>query len=202
MLHADYWQWLTQTLATCAHATDVVWVVKPHPSCDFHHEEGMVEKMVADLAAPNVKLCPRDLNTRSLESCADAVVTVHGTAGLEFACVGVPIVLAGRPFYSQFGFTVEPESREEYERVLLRLQDVRPLTPEQRRRAVQIFGIWERQFDWGNPIVTADVLANVWGNERPRDLEAAYAVITDNLRREDPRRIRLWSFAQSVANGA
>ncbi len=129
MLHADYWQWLTQTLAICARATDVVWIVKPHPSCGFHHEEGMVEKMVAELAAPNVKLCPSDLNTRSLKSCADAVVTVHGTAGLEFACVGVPIVLAGRPFYSQLGFTIEPDSLEEYERVLLRLRDVLPLTP-------------------------------------------------------------------------
>lgn len=202
MLYADYFQWLTRTFEICRRAADVTWVVKPHPSCDFHHEQGMVEKMVAALDAPNVKLCPPDLNTRSLESCADAVVTVHGTAGIEFACVGVPVILAGQPFFASFGFTIEPATIPDYERTLLGLRAIEPLSETQRRRAIQIFGVWERQFDWHNPIVTSEVLANVWGNERPRNLEAAYEVMTRNVSSEDPRRLRLWRFAQSVVNVA
>jgi hypothetical protein len=201
MLHADYYRWLASTLEICARAVDVVWIVKPHPSSEIYGEKGMVEDMVARLGAENVKLCPQDLNTRSLESCADALVTVHGTAGLEFSCVGIPVVLAGKPFYSGFGFSIEPTSVAEYEQALLGLSNVAPLTAEQRHRAILIYGIWERQFDWHNPIVTADVLANVWGSERPRNLEAAYHIMARNLRSEDPRRIRLWSFAQSVVNG-
>jgi hypothetical protein len=201
MLHADYFRWLSSTLEVCARAVDVIWVVKPHPSSELYGERGTVEGMVAWLGAENVRLCPPDLNTRSLERCADALVTVHGTAGLEFSCVGIPVVLAGKPFYSGFGFSIEPASVAEYEHALLGLKNVVPLTSEQRRRAILVYGIWERQFDWHNPIVTADVLANVWGSERPRNLEAAYHIMARNLRSEDPRRIRLWTFAQSIVNG-
>jgi len=198
MLHADYYQWLVSTLRACAKADGVQWVVKPHPSASLYGEDGVVEKMVAELRAPNVVVCPRDLNTRSLVECADALVTVHGTAGLEFACLGIPAVLAGQPFYRGFGFTVEPASVADYERELARLADVDRLTPEQMDRALEVYAIWDRQFDWNNPIITTEVLANVWGSGQPRDLERAYGLITHNLRACDPRKLKLWTFAQSV----
>ena len=202
MLYADYFRWLAGTLAICATIPTVTWIVKPHPSSDLYGEMGAVEKMIADLQAPNVHLCPADLNTGSLEQCADALITVHGTAGLEFSGVGVPVVLAGRPFYSGFGFTMDPESLGEYEAILRGLDAISPLSVEQRRLALQVFGVWERLFDWQNPIVTSEVLANVWGSEQPRNLEAAYDIITRNLRDRDPRRIRLWNFAKSVASAS
>ncbi len=199
MLHADYYQWLASTLRVCARARSMHWVVKPHPSVAIYNEEGVVEKMVEDLGAQNVSICPTDLNTRSLSDCTDAIVTVHGTAGLEFSCLGVPTVLAGSPFYSGFGFTIQPESIAEYESTLLELHKVTALPQEKIDRALEVYAIWDRQFDWNNPIITTDVLANVWGSGRPRDLEKAYQLITDNLRVSDPRKLKLWAFAQSVS---
>jgi len=199
MLHADYYQWLQATLRICARVAGVHWVVKPHPSASLYGEEGMVEQMARDAGARNVVVCPPDLNTRSLCECADALVTVHGTAGLEFACLGIPTVLAGRPFYRGFGFTIEPATQEEYGLALARLATAAPLPEEQKQRALEVYAIWDRQFDWNNPIITTDVLANVWGSGRPRDLEKAYRLITDNLRVSDPRQLKLWKFAQSVA---
>jgi hypothetical protein len=198
MLHPDYYQWLLSTLRACAGIPSVQWVVKPHPSASLYGEQGAVEKIVADLRAENVVACPADLNTRSLVECADALVTVHGTAGLEYACLGIPVLLAGRPFYSGFGFTAEPASVADYERELARLADVGRLTPEQMDRALEVYAIWDRQFDWNNPIITTEVLANVWGSGQPRDLERAYGLITHNLRACDPRKLKLWAFAQSV----
>jgi hypothetical protein len=199
MLHADYYQWLLATLRACAQVPGVQWVVKPHPSASLYGEDGMVEKMVRDAEARNVVVCPRDLNTRSLCECADALVTVHGTAGLEFACLGIPTVLAGRPFYRGFGFTIEPASLEEYGQALAALAKAVPLSDEQKQRALEVYAVWDRQFDWNNPIITSDVLANVWGSGRPRDLEKAYQLMTDNLRVSDPRKLKLWAFAQSVS---
>jgi len=199
MLHVDYYQWLQATLRICARVAGMQWVVKPHPSASLYGEEGMVEKMARDAGARNVVVCPPDLNTRSLCECADALVTVHGTAGLEFACLGIPTVLAGRPFYRGFGFTIEPATQEEYGLALARLATASPLPEEQQQRALEVYAIWDRQFDWNNPIITSDVLANVWGSGRPRDLEKAYRLITDNLRVSDPRHLKLWKFAQSVA---
>jgi hypothetical protein len=199
MLHTDYYQWLLATLRACVHIPGVQWVVKPHPSASLYGEDGMVEKMVRDAGARNVVVCPRDLNTRSLCECADALVTVHGTAGLEFACLGIPTVLAGQPFYRGFGFTIEPATLEEYGLALAALASAAPLSEEQKQRALEVYAIWDRQFDWNNPIITTDVLANVWGSGRPRNLEKAYQLITDNLRVSDPRKLKLWAFAQSVS---
>lgn len=202
MLYSDYFQWLLATLKISATIPNVTWIVKPHPASEYYGETGTTERMIAELHTDNVYLCPRDLNTRSLEQCADALITVHGTAGLEFACVGIPIVLAGKPFFSRLGYTRDPETREEYERELRQVDKIARLTELQRQRALQIFGVWEQMFEWQNPIITSDVLASVWGDERPRDLRAAYEILARNLRHADPRRTRLWSFAQSVVSGA
>ena len=199
MLHADYYQWLLATLRVCAQVPGVQWVVKPHPSASLYGEDGVVEQMVRDTEARNAVACPRDLNTRSLWECADALVTVHGTAGLEFGCLGIPTVLAGRPFYRGFGFTIEPATLEEYGQALAALATAAPLSDEQKQRALEVYAVWDRQFDWNNPIITTDVLANVWGSGRPRNLEKAYQLITDNLRISDPRKLKLWEFAQGVS---
>ena len=200
MLHVDYYRWLTSTLNVCARSSGVRWVIKPHPSSEIYGESGLVEKLVIDVQSSNLSICPADLNTKSISTCADAIVTVHGTAGLEFACLGVPVVLAGRPFYSGFGFTTEPESVTDYERELLALKDISPLSESQVKKALEVYSIWDRQFDWNNPIITPDVLANVWGSGMARDLGRAFSLMTQNLRTTDPRRLKLWAFAQMVAN--
>jgi hypothetical protein len=199
MLHADYYRWLVSTLDIAVRSEGIAWIIKPHPSSEIYGEVGMVEEMVARLESDHVLLCPPDLNVKSIQLCADALVTVHGTAGLEFACLGVPVVLAGRPFYAGWGFTIEPGSVAEYEETLLALDRVGPLTDSQIERALEVYAIWSEQFDWNNPIITSDVLANVWGNGVPRDLDKAYAIMTDNLGGADPRELKLWRFAQSVA---
>lgn len=159
----------------------------------------MVEALVHAKGAPNIHLCPADLNTNSLRDCADVIVTVHGTVGLEYACLGIPTILAGTPFYAGFGFTHEPTSVEAYNAMVRNAAALGRLSVTQIRTALQVFEAWERQFDWGNTIVTTEVLAQVWGNGVPRDLEKAYALLTQNLQGHNPRDLKLWYFASSVA---
>lgn len=200
MLHVDYYDWLRATLDICTRNPDVSWVVKPHPSSDIYGEAGQVERMVADLGCKHVVLCPADMNTKSLSVCADSIVTVHGTAGLEFACLGIPAILAGRPFYCGFGFTMEPASLEEYEKILLGAHGIAPLTTAQIGKALQVYYLWNEQFDWNNPIVTPEVLQGVWGegSKVPRNLSKAYSAITENLRRTDPKKMKLWAYSQGT----
>lgn len=199
MLHADYYRWLVTTIDCCAEAKDVVWVVKPHPSCALYGEEGMVDALVRDKNVPNVRICPADLNTRSLSTCADVILTVHGTAGLEYSCLGIPVILAGTPFYAGFGFTHEPPTAFAYQRIVRDVGALKRLSQEQVSIALQVFEVWERQFDWNNPIITSEVLASVWGNGAPRDLPRAYELLTSNLKATDPRTLKLWNFASSIA---
>lgn len=199
MLHADYYRWLVASIDCCAMARDMNWIIKPHPSCALYGEEGVVEALVREKGASNIHMCPTDLNTSSLRDCADVILTVHGTVGLEYACLGIPSILAGTPFYAGFGFTHEPASAESYNAMVQSAETLGPLSAAQISTALQVFDAWEHQFDWNNPIVTTAVLAQVWGNGVSRDVGKAYELLTQNLRENNPRDLKLWSFASSVA---
>ncbi len=45
---------------------------------------------------------------------ADALVTYHGTAAIEYASRGKPVMVSDRGWYHDCGFTVFPDSREHY----------------------------------------------------------------------------------------
>jgi hypothetical protein len=199
MLHNDYYDWLVDTIDCCAESSGTVWVVKPHPSCALYGEEGLIDSLVRDAKAPNVYMCPPDLNTCSLVTCADVILTVHGTAGLEFSCLGIPVVLAGTPFYAGFGFTYEPKSMSEYRGIVKNADKLKQLSPAQISSALKVFGVWESVFDWNNPVITSELLSNVWGNGCERNLERAYDILTENLRATNPRNLKLWKFASEAA---
>ena len=126
------------------------------------------------------------------------MVTAHGTAGLEFSCFGIPVVLAGSPFYSGFGFTIDPKTADEYADLILNASKIQPLNPFQISMALNIFGLWEGLFDWHNPIISSTVLSNVWGSGVIRNLELAYNEMTANLEKVNPDKLKLWSFAHKV----
>uniref|UniRef100_UPI00404792C4 capsular polysaccharide export protein, LipB/KpsS family n=1 Tax=Algoriphagus sp. TaxID=1872435 RepID=UPI00404792C4 len=203
MIHLDYYKWIEETIHVIQQSkTDgVVWVVKPHPSAALYKEEGMIDRMVENANYPLLKLCPITFNTKSIIDCADALITVHGTAGLEYACFSKPVILTGKPFYSQFGFTVEPVDSQEYYQVLQNVKDLKSLTEEQIDMATHVYAVWNKSFDWFNPIITSDVLNAVWGGtEQKRDLVVAYKLLNENLKIHDPRTIKLWNYVRSITN--
>jgi len=84
-------------------------------------------------------------NSRSLLNCADAVITVLGTAGMEFAALGaIPSILAGVTYYSGFGFTIEPKNQDEYFKTLDSIENIGRLTKEQQDMARRVFLYIER----------------------------------------------------------
>ena len=78
------------------------------------------------------------------------------------------------------------------------MNNVTALTDKQINKALEVYAIWNEQFDWHNPIITSEVQANVWGSDIPRDLEEAYRLLTENLLVNDPRKLKLWLFAQDA----
>jgi hypothetical protein len=200
MLHSDYYLWLVETIDSCALARDVDWIVKPHPACDLYGERGMVESLVQSKGASNIHICPPDLNTCSLRDCADIILTVHGTVGLEFSCLGIPTILAGTPFYAGFGFSYDPNRIDDYRELIAKASSLPRLSDLQVSFALQVFAIWEQQFDWDNPIVNLDLLALVWGNGVTRDLTKAYEMLTKNLSMHNPRNLKLWRYVNLLAD--
>jgi hypothetical protein len=114
-LFDDYYQWLAHTLKFAATCSRLIWLVRQHPYEIALGEVGDFNRLVARYAdIPHIKVVPQGITTSSFFDGVDAVTTVAGSAGLEFASAGVPPILAGNPFYGDLGFAVRPGTPTEY----------------------------------------------------------------------------------------
>jgi hypothetical protein len=188
-LFPDYYAWLRETLMMISGVHGVNWVIKPHPSVKAYREEGLVEKMVEDFcsSARSVFVCPPDFSTANVREIAQAVVTAQGTAGLEFACVGLPVVITSKPFYSGFGFTVEPESKSGYFDLLQNVVTVPRPGAEQVRLANLVFASFGKMFMSDHSIIDSLVKDLTWGVEREKDVASAYDLVSERLASHNPR---------------
>lgn len=138
ILFKDHYDWFEETIKKIAQKHDVNWFIKPHPYAKMHNEEGIVEDYIENYKNKNIFLVPQDFSTYSLTNIADAIITVHGTVGLEFSCCGIPVITCGKTYYTGWGFTIEPESKDEYFKLLENIEDVNKLSDEQIKYAKTI----------------------------------------------------------------
>ena len=160
MLFRDYYDWFVQTLGFARIKSDVNWIFKEHPAAAFYPTRDI---SVAD----HFVKCPDHIifldtdssfNSKSISYIADVVVTVAGTAGVEFAAAGgIPPIVAGANEYSGFGFTIEPSTQIEYFQVLATIEKVNKLKKSQQDMARRIFLYYQQYsyvpFSW-SPLCT------------------------------------------------
>lgn len=138
MVYRDFYAWFERTLEVARTVDAVQWVFKEHPAAKFYPTRDVdVAAVFATAPRPHIRFfaAGADFNAGSLRYVADKIVTCLGTAGLEYACFGIPAVLASESPYSGFGFTTEPANDTEYERILRNIGMVPRLTPNQIRTA-------------------------------------------------------------------
>lgn len=138
MLYHDYYQWLIETLEIVKDIPGVNWLVKPHPDNKHYNAQHCAERAAQKYIEryPHIRLVPDAVNTASLFGILDAIVTVSGTAGLEFSARGIPAILAGESLYSGLGFTHEPRSIAEYAQMLSAVGTLGRLSEEETERAL------------------------------------------------------------------
>lgn len=141
MLFDDYYDWLAETLKHIKKVKNVNWLVKPHPANKYYNSKESAEDLYHSLIKEedNITLLPGNLNTNSLFGVIDIIVTVAGTAGMEFACVGIPSILAGESPYSGHGFTIDPKTKSSYFNMLTEVEQIKPLSNTQIKRAKYYF---------------------------------------------------------------
>lgn len=197
MVYRDYEHWLRETLAQARHA-DAHFIVKPHPSSALYGEAGRVEAIAREHGA---KICPDDFSTASIVDVADAVLTVQGTAGLEFACVGVPVVTAARAFYAGFGFTHDPTTRDEHLALVRRAGALPRLDEAQQVQALKVFRAFGLS-STASGLITPDLLSRIWGYGTPKDVDGAFADVGAALHNIDPRSDPTWLRLAALLEGA
>lgn len=136
----DFLDWLEATLAVAAEVREVNWLFKGHPADAFYGGVTLADLMPS-AAASHVRLSPAEWSGADVRAHVDAMVTYHGTAGVEFGAIGKPVLLADRGWYHDCGFALWPRSRRGYLDALRR-EWWRELDLERCRRNARIFAGW------------------------------------------------------------
>lgn len=138
MLFKDYYDWFINTLDFANQNKQVNWIFKQHPSIkNYPTKDVSFDLLFSDVSKNIVYISEKkQIDTRSLNYCADLVVTCIGSAGFELpAIAGIPSVTAGDNFYTDLGFAIEPKTKNEYFSILSNAHNIERLTPEQQKRA-------------------------------------------------------------------
>lgn len=144
MLYQDYYTWLIETLKLTKGIDKVNWILKPHPGRAAYQEDGIVEELYQKYKHPGLYWMPDEFSTLVLREIADVIVTVSGSAGYELSCLGIPVICTGRPFYSYFGYTINPKSMEEYENLLHTVNKIEKLDECRIEKAKLVFYAYKK----------------------------------------------------------
>jgi hypothetical protein len=109
----DLADWLTATLEEARKAREVNWLFRPHP-CDEWYGGVTLKDMMPPLAEEHIRLSPPEWNGAAVMRSVDALITLQGTAGVEFAAQGKPVLVADRSWYHDRGFVKWARTRDEY----------------------------------------------------------------------------------------
>lgn len=144
----DTFTWVEETMKIVRDMDNVNWIVKVHPIAALKYGEGgIVEGLYEKYKSDNLFLFPDEYNSALVGTLADTVITIYGTVGCEYSCLGIPVVLAGKAVYSEFGYTIDAYDLEKYKEVLRTIENIQPLTEEQKRQAKQVFTYQNRKKD-------------------------------------------------------
>ena len=187
-LFEDYYVWLSETVKKCSNITDVNWIVKEHPSVDAYGERGEVKKLVKKYNKyGNIYNCPDNFSTASVKEIAQAIVTAQGTVGLEFSCVGIPVIVTSKPFYAGFGFTYEPKSKSEYFSLLENITQVKILDKHQIKSALTVYAAFSMLQNKDFALIDTQIKNLTWGSSVPQDIPAAFELMAQRLETINPK---------------
>lgn len=185
LLFRDYFSWFSATLEYInTHDIEGVnWFLKKHPSAKEFLEEGLVEKLIAKYPRLKINILPDDFNTVSIFSIADSIVTARGSIAIEAACMGIPTVLAGEAYYSGFGFTIEPTSKDEYYGLLDNISTLKKLNKDEIAMAKKVLYQYTNGFLVKNNIFDRSILApGKTVEESKNDIDNLYEKLTVNIK--------------------
>lgn len=134
----DFHDWITFTVDIIKNLKDIIWLMKPHPTETWYGGFQLASLLKGDYC--NLILLPQDFDQATAISVADAVVTVHGTVGLEAAINNIPVICADKGYYSDWPFVRSAISREDYRHLLMDIAQVFTTKVDNKDLATACFG--------------------------------------------------------------
>jgi len=136
MAYESFNQWIVDTVRHISRVPDVIWLVKVHPAESWDNPESGVERLLQKTfphLADNIRVVGAEDHISPLEffQLIDGGVTVYGTAGLELALMGKPVICAGEAHYGGKGFTYDGLGVDAYRGLLAKAPRIGPLSDAQ-----------------------------------------------------------------------
>ncbi len=113
----DVFDWITTTIKFASQNKEVIWLIKPHPAEKWYGGTTLEDSLPDDLPE-NIVILPNDYDGKAIMQVSDALVTIHGTSGIEYASEGKPVLVADVGWYHNCDFVLFPRSREHYLQLL------------------------------------------------------------------------------------
>lgn len=167
LIFEDSYQWVIESVQKMIEIEDVNWLIKIHPVemriGNYYGVVDEIKRKIGDIPS-HVKILTPDLkiNSYGLYNVIDVGITIMGTVGVELPSFSKPVITAGRFHFAQKGFTIDPESKGEYFKLLENIKSIRPLSDDQvrmaRRYAYSYF--IERQI----PLTVINTAQGHWGD--------------------------------------
>ena len=131
-------KWVKDTIQFMHGLDDVQLILKPHPA-EAHRETKvrMAEWARSEIDIPDNVLileADTDINPYELMQQIDAGIVFNSTVGMEAVYEGVPVITVGDTHYRNMGFTHDPQSPQEYFKIIKQISDL-TLSEEQKRLA-------------------------------------------------------------------
>lgn len=109
----DFDDWIRLTIKILKNNVDANFLIKPHPVEKWYG--GLkLKNIFPDTIAKNIRIAEDNLNSYNFGKIIDAAITPHGTIGIELTYQGKPVLCADRSFYSDYEFTINSNTREDY----------------------------------------------------------------------------------------
>lgn len=124
-IFADTLDWVLETIELVRNEPSCHLYIKPHPAEVFDSSTSL--KGVAQVVRERYPVLPANVtiiepqwkvNTYELFGLIDVGVIFNGTLGLEMMLAGIPVVSTGRTTHHGLGLANEPQSLDEYRRLL------------------------------------------------------------------------------------
>ena len=127
-LFPDYGAWLS-FLAELSEKTDYEWLIKIHPDRRDEEIYALNRKWITEFVENHgrFRLVPESTpHSELISKGVDAVLTVSGSIGFEYAACGIPVINAcvSNP-HAGYNFNISPKSVAEYERVVRDIPNLR-----------------------------------------------------------------------------
>jgi hypothetical protein len=152
----DFLDWTQASVAAANKNDRVNWLFKPHPCEDWFGGTALADILADAETRPHVAVCDKSWSNAEVMRSIDMLVTYHGTAGIEFASMGKPVLVPDRGKYDDCGFAKLAQTREHYIELLATdWWDDIDLVDSQRR--AEIFsGWWMCSPDWQGKFVMSE----------------------------------------------